>query len=330
MPKSSGQKLKLLYLLDYLKDNTDENRVASMGEIIAYLEGNGIKAERKSIYSDIEALRDYGADIIYVGGKKGGYFLASRHFELPEIKLLIDAVQSSRFISQTKSARLTDKLASLAGKNKGLLMKRQIIGDSTRTDNETVFYSIDRVFDAIHLGRQVSFRYFEYVLEGSGIIRRYRREGKTYIVDPVSMVRSGDYYYLVAYEKDEIKHYRADKLSGLKILEQKISPHNKLDMEKYVASVFAMYTGDRQFVTLHCDGSLAGVMTDRFGRDVPVRTDGTGGFYITVPVQISPQFYGWVFSFGGMVAVVGPENAKKQMQDMLKKTYDKFKGETGT
>lgn len=327
MPKSSGQKLKLLYLLDYLKENTDENRVASMSEIISYLERNGIKAERKSIYSDIEALKDYGADIVYTGGKNGGYFLASRYFELPEIKLLIDAVQSSRFISQSKSARLTDKLASLAGKNKGLLMKRQIIGDSARTDNETVFYSIDRVFDAIHLGRQVSFRYFEYVLEGTGIIRRYRRDGKIYTVDPVSMVRSGDYYYLVAYENGEIKHYRADKLSGLKILEQETEPHNKLDMEKYVASVFAMYTGDRQFVTLHCDGSLAGVMTDRFGRDIPVRNDGAGGFYITVPVQTSPQFYSWVFSFSGMVTVAGPENAKEQMQEMLKKTYEKIKGE---
>lgn len=327
MPKSSGQKLKLLYLLDYLKENTDENRVASMSEIISYLAGYGIKAERKSIYSDIEALRDYGADIVYVGGKKGGYFLASRHFELPEIKLLIDAVQSSRFISQSKSARLTDKLASLAGKNKGLLMKRQIIGDSTRTDNETVFYSIDRVFDAIHLDRQVSFRYYEYVLEGSGITRRYRRGGKIYVVDPVSMVRSGDYYYLVAYENGEIKHYRADKLSELKILESRTEPHNKLDMEKYVASVFAMYTGDRQFVTLHCDGSLAGVMTDRFGRDIPVRNDGAGGFYITVPVQTSPQFYSWVFSFSGMVTVAGPENAKEQMQEMLKKTYEKIKGE---
>lgn len=316
-----------MYLLDYFKDNTDENRVAAMGDIISHLAGLGIKAERKSIYSDIEALRDYGADIIYTGGRNGGYFLASRYFELPEIKLLIDAVQSSRFISKSKSARLTDKLASLAGKNKGLLMKRQIIGDSARTDNETVFYSIDRVFDAIHLGRQVSFRYYEYALDGSKIVRRYRRDGKIYTVDPLSMVRSGDYYYLVAYENGSLRNYRADKLSELKILSTPVSNHSKPDMEKYIASVFAMYTGERQFVTLHCDGSLAGVITDRFGKNVPVRTDGTGGFYITVPVQTSPQFYSWVFSFGGKVTVTEPANVKKQMQEMLEQTYEKFKGE---
>lgn len=327
MPKTSGQKLKLLYLLDYLEENTDEQHLATMEDIITYLSYQGIKAERKSIYADIDALREYGADIIYVGGKKGGYFLASRKFELPEIKLLIDAVQASRFISEAKSAALTDKLASLAGKSQGLLMKRQIIGDATRTDNETVFYSIDRVFDAIHEGKKVTFRYYEYVLSDSGITKRYRRSGKIYSVDPVSMVRSGDYYYLVAYEDGVLKQYRADKLSGLKISDTPRENNPVPDMKKYVESTFQMYGGEREYVCLHCDGSLAGVMADRFGKKLPVRTDGKGGFYITVFVQLSPQFYSWVFSFGGMVRISHPESVKQEMIKMLNTTIESVKGE---
>ncbi len=328
MPRATGQKLKLLYLLDYLTENTDEARPASMSDIISHLEARGISAERKSVYGDIDALRLYGADIIYTAGRGGGYFLGSRKFELPEIKLLIDAVQSSRFISAGKARVLTDKLASLAGKQQARLVKRQIISERNRTDNESVLYSIDTVFDAIHENRKISFKYFEYAVESGGIKKRYRREGKSYVVSPVCLVRCDDKYYLVAYENGELRHYRADKLSGVKMLdEQKDKSISPPDMEKYNQSIFSMYGGESMYVTLKCAKKHAGVIADKFGTAVPV-TGREDTFSVTVQVQISPLFYSWVCSFGGEIEIISPASVRAEMIDMINKTLDKFKGET--
>ncbi|MGM9658320.1 MAG: helix-turn-helix transcriptional regulator [Eubacteriales bacterium] len=328
MPRSARQKLKLLYLRDYLRDNTDEEHPASASDIIAYLSAQGISAERKSVYDDITALQSYGDDIIRIPGKNGGYFLASRIFEFPELELLTDAVQSSRFISEAKAKRLTEKLARFAGRLRPKLLRRQIYTeDGYRTENEAVYNSIDRLLEAIDGRKKVTFRYYEYLVENGRISRRFRRGGSLYTADPVAVVRSDDKCYLVAYEGDSLRHYRADKLSGLTVTDIPADPHPVPDMSAYLSSSFLMFGGEKQSVKLHCTGDHAGVIADRFGRNIPVLLDGRGGFYVTVQVLLSPQFYSWVFSFGGDIQITDPPAVRDEMLKMLETTKSRLKEE---
>ena len=273
MPKSEGQKLKLLYLADLLRRETDEDHALSMSDILSRLEELGVHAERKSIYDDLRALEDYGMDIIATRGRAGGYQLAHREFELPELKLLVDAVQSSKFLSVKKSRELIRKLEGLASRWEAQSLQRQVYAvGRVKSMNESIYYSIDTIHTAISQDRQIAFRYFEWTMEKTV---RYRRDGQLYERSPYALVWDDENYYLVAYDHTAsppgIRHYRVDKMANLSVLEESRlgkATFDGFDMAQYAKQMFGMFGGAQQDVELRFAARLAGVVLDRFGKEV--------------------------------------------------------------
>lgn len=310
MPKGPNQKLKILYLMRYLSENSDEDNPVTMNEIIAYLERCGIHAERKSIYDDIESLRTFGMDII--GEKRGSYvyYLGSREFELPELKLLVDSVGAARFISEKKSAALIKKLEGLTNRYRAGELQRQVyITDRAKTINETVYYNIDKIHDAITGGKKVAFKYYEY---GTDKKRHLRNGGNDYVVSPYSLTISEENYYLVSHypKYEHLTHFRVDRMSGLRILDEQALPVSKaaganFNLGEYSRKLFNMYSGDTVLVTLLCDKSLINAVIDKFGQSVSIHDKGDF-FRVSVNVNISPTFFAWVFMFEGKMKIEAP------------------------
>ena len=311
MPKSEGQKLKLLYLADLLRRETDEDHALSMSDILSRLEELGVHAERKSSYDDLRALEDYGMDIIATRGRAGGYQLAHREFELPELKLLVDAVQSSKFLSVKKSRELIRKLEGLASRWEAQSLQRQVYAvGRVKSMNESIYYSIDTIHTAISQDRQIAFRYFEWTMEKTV---RYRRDGQLYERSPYALVWDDENYYLVAYDHTAsppgIRHYRVDKMANLSVLEESRlgkATFDGFDMAQYAKQMFGMFGGAQQDVELRFAARLAGVVLDRFGKEVTLLPDGGSFFRVHVQAVVSPQFMGWVAGFGTDAKLLGP------------------------
>ncbi len=322
MSKSANQKLKLLYLLKILLEYTDEDHPLTVAEIISHLAGYDISAERKSIYSDIELLREYGIDIEAVKSKTYGYYVASRDFELPELKLLVDAVQSSKFITRKKSAELIKKIEGLAGKHQAKDLERQVfVANRIKTMNESIYYTVDYIHSAISGNCKISFKYFEWTSDKEKILKH---DGKDYIISPWALTWDDENYYLVAYDSEAelIKHYRVDKITGIKLLDEKREGEEsfaEFDMAIYSKSVFGMFGGRAEYVSLLCHESLAGVVIDRFGSDVVFLKRDGGYFEITVSVVLSSQFYSWVFGFGERMTILSPEKARDGFLEQLER-----------
>lgn len=304
MPRSVNQKLKVLYLLRYLNENTDEEHPAGMQDILAYLERCGISAERKSIYADIEALGDFGIDI---QRSANGYFIGSRDFDLPELKLLVDAVQSSKFITYRKSSGLIKKLEKLASRYQAVELQRQVfVANRIKSMNETIYYTVDSVNNAINGDRQICFRYYDRGADKS----RIYRDG-TVEVSPWAFVLDGENYYMVAYDaaSEKIKHYRIDKMESASVSEKKREGEelfSRFDAALYAKKMFNMYSGREELVTLRCIKRLAGVMLDRFGVGITFIGTADGELEFTARVSVSPNFFGWLTCFGGSCRVVSP------------------------
>ncbi|MFR9161178.1 MAG: helix-turn-helix transcriptional regulator [Ruthenibacterium lactatiformans] len=295
-------KLKLLYLADLLRRETDEDHALSMSDILSRLEELGVHAERKSIYDDLRALEDYGMDIIATRGRAGGYQLAHREFELPELKLLVDAVQSSKFLSVKKSRELIRKLEGLASRWEAQSLQRQVYAvGRVKSMNESIYYSIDTIHTAISQDRQIAFRYFEWTMEKTV---RYRRDGQLYERSPYALVWDDENYYLVAYDHTAsppgIRHYRVDKMANLSVLEESRlgkATFDGFDMAQYAKQMFGMFGGAQQDVELRFAARLAGVVLDRFGKGHTVARR-RQLFRVHVQAVVSPQFMGWVAGFG--------------------------------
>ena len=309
MAKSSGQKLKLLYLIKMLRENTDENHPMSTPDIIKYLENQGIHAERKSIYNDMECLADFGYDVVQVQSRLGGgYYLGSREFELPELKLLVDAVQSSRFITTKKSRELIRKLEQIAGKNDAGKLQRQVyVAGRVKTENESIYYSIDAIHRAIQENKQISFVYLDWNLKKQLVPRPNGNK----CVSPWALIWREENYYLAAYDSEDrvIKHYRVDKMASISMTGQPRymdAQTRELDLTEYGKNVFGMFAGSREQLRLRFDRSLAGVVIDRFGRGTPCVPDGPDAFICTVEVAVSPNFFGWLASFGARAQLLSP------------------------
>lgn len=329
MPRSDRQKMKLLYLMKILFENTDESHGMSMQEIIDALEKEEIKAERKSIYSDVALLTEYGYDIVCEKeGKNYKYKMISRDFELPELKLLVDAVQSSKFITERKSKELIGKIESLASKYDASSLNRQVyVANRIKTTNESVYYNVDDIHSAIAGNSKIAFKYFQWNEKKEKI---FRHDGKIYTISPWALTWDDENYYMVGYdsETDTIKHYRVDKMVKIKVLDEKREgkEHFKsLDMALYSRKVFGMFGGQEETVTLICKNSMAGVIFDRFGTDVSTSPADDGYFKVRVSVQVSPQFYGWVFSMGDGIKIQGPDSVIKGMKDSLKQVAKDYK-----
>ena len=315
MAKSSNQKLKLLYLLRYLMQHSDEAHPVSMAQIIEELARNGISAERKSVYDDVEALRLFGVDIVQLKGKNGGYYIGERDFELPELKLLVDSVQSSKFITQDKTHKLIKKIESLASLYDGQLLQRQVfVTNRVKSMNESVYYNVDAISDAINQDRVIRFRYFEYTISKE---RRIRKNGGWYEVSPFALTWDDENYYMLAWdgEAERIKHYRVDKMLSITITDDKRSgkeAFSRLDMSAYTKKVFGMFTGAERQVRLRLVNHLAGAVIDRFGPDVILVPDGEEHFTVSLELVVSPQFFAWVFGFGQDAEILSPEDIRAE------------------
>ncbi len=309
MSKKEGQKLKLLYLRDYLRENTDESHPASMGELIAFLESKGISAERKSLYSDLHALEEYGMEVCRRGGKSGGYYVAQRDFELSELKLLVDAVLSSRFLTPKQSMTLIKKLAALSSAHEGELLRREVVlAGRLKQENESCFANVDALHEAIEKNSQIRFRYFDW---GVDLKKHFRP--REYLASPYALLWDDENYYLIADSaRHGLTHYRVDKMENISLTGEarNFTPEAKaFNPAAYSREVFGMYRGQRQRVKLRFENELAGVVVDRFGRDIMLIPDGNNHFTLTVQVSVSPNFLGWVAGFGGRGAIVFPQSA---------------------
>lgn len=318
MAKSERQKLKILYIMQYLLRHSDESHPVSVAQIIAELEKHGISAERKSIYSDIEALRDFGVDILPSRGRVNGYYVASREFELPELKLLVDSVQSSKFITQKKTLSLIKKIESLASVFDAQFLSRQVfVRGRVKSMNESVYYNVDEISGAIARDQMIRFQYYEYTV---GKERRARRDGAWYEVSPFALMWDDENYYMLAWdgEAEKLKHYRVDKMAGIDTVgrfREGKEIFERIDMSAYSKKVFGMFTGEQETVRIRFANRLAGAVIDRFGRDVMLIRDGEERFIVSVEVEVSPQFFAWVFGFGAEAEILSPERVRAEMYE---------------
>lgn len=332
MSKNPNQKLKLLYLYQILLQRTDENHKLTTDELRAALERCGITAERKSIYSDIEALQNFGLDVICQRGTGGGYYVASREFELPELKLLVDAIQCSRFITEKKSNELIGKIEHLTSDHEAHTLQRQVyVSERVKTLNEQIYYNIDALHAAISNDVQITFRYFNWVLNFSAsprIQKQYRRDGARYRVSPWALTWDNENYYLIAFDQDagEIRHYRVDKMDSLVQTdlprEGKQLFDDRFDAAAYSRKVFGMFSGKEKTVRLKCLNRFIGVMLDRFGSNLRLLPADHEHFYLDVDVVVSPQFFSWVFSLEGDVRIVNPPEVCEAFEKQIHKFID--------
>ena len=327
--KSENQKLKILYIEKYLRENTDINHPATTAQLISYLEKNGISAERKSIYRDINNLIEFGLDVEKTKTAGGGFYLASREFELPEVKLLVDLVQSSKFITAKKSGELIGKLEQLVPHHEAVKLQRQVVVlDRNKAINESIYYSVDLIYEAMAENQTVRFQYFEWDEKKQ---QRLRRDGDYYEVSPWLLTWDDQKYYLMAYDEAAgiIKHYRVDKMLHLEVGKKKRKgkeAFEQIDIASYTNHTFGMFAGDVRTVRIKLPIHMAGVVIDRFGTDVPIRVLDDEYIVMRAEISVSPQFYGWLAGLGADVSIVGPDDVAKEYYDYLRKILEKNGG----
>lgn len=321
MPKGTNQKLKLYRLALIMTELTDDEHMITMPEIQKELAKYEITADRKSLYDDLESLQILG---IEVKGEKVGrkfyYHVSNKQFEIAELKLLVDAIQSSKFITAKKSKELIDKLNTFASKYEADQLNRQVVVQGrVKTMNESIYYFVDDVHRAIAENRQISFEYMKWDIDKTMVPRRE----EPYVVSPWALTWDDENYYLIAYDEEAgcIKHFRVDKLKSIRILKDKRIGKDKfkeLDLAKYSKMSFGMFHGEPTKVKIAFQKEIVGVFLDRFGRDIPIHPSDKKDWYETyVDVAVSDQFLGWVFALGSDVKILGPENVVKQFKDKV-------------
>lgn len=325
MPKSDNQKLKILYILDYLQKNSHEDRLVTAQELIGMLDRqHNIRCDRKTVYSDIAALQDYGADIVSVPGKNGGYYIASRIFELPELKLLIDAVHSSKYLTQKKSRELIEKLCLLCNEQDAGLMKRSVlVSGRVKSMNETIYYNVDAIQEAIAQNKQITFRYFDWGMDR----RRHYRE-KEYSASPYGLCQDNENCYLLAHShRHGITSYRVDRMSDITLADAARTPCPELTgkaLTEHANRLFQMYSGDAVNVKMRFHRSLLNVVIDRFGKDIMLIPDGDDHFNFTVSVAVSPMFLSWVMGFGSKAQILYPQSVVEQCKDLCRQVMSQY------
>lgn len=333
MAKSDNQKLKMMYLKRMLEEKTDENHPMSMQQIIDELDGYDIKAERKSIYSDIEQLNRFGMDIVFKREQPSGYYVASRDFELAELKLLVDAVQASKFITERKSRELIKKLESQASVHDGYMLQRHVIvANRIKSMNESILYNVDDIHKAILNNVKISFQYAVWTpvkkLEP-------KKSGKLYVISPWALTWNEENYYMIGYDSEEnkVKHYRVDKMLKIKLTDQTRDGKEEFegfDIAKYNKQTFGMFVSkdeekkDRDMV-LDCDNNMVGVIFDRFGVDIPLRSISDKQCRVRVKVNVSNQFYAWLCGLGTSVKIVEPLDIAEDYRKYLKSIAKMYK-----
>jgi predicted DNA-binding transcriptional regulator YafY len=315
-----------LYLQKIMLEKTDENHPLSLGEIIELLAGYGIQTERKALYDDLQILETFGLDICRTRSSTVRYFVGSRDFEIPELKLLVDAIQSAKFITHSKSLRLIKKLEGLVSENDGKQLQREVVvTNRVKTFNEQIYYNVDEIHNAIAQNKKISFRYMKWQTDFSGgakIVRAERHAGIIYIISPFALCWDDENYYLVGFDSEAeiIKHFRVDKMEKISIIDSERDGTDRFECfnpAHYAKSVFSMFGGEECEVTLSVANELIGVIVDRFGADVFIRRDGDSRFLITVSVVLSPQFYAWLFGLETGVRIVSPQKAIEEYKTRI-------------
>lgn len=330
MPKSYNQKMKILYIMKILLEKTDEEHVLSMQEILDELGRYDIKAERKSIYDDIEALRLFGLDIVNRKERPAGYYVAGRQFELPELKLLVDAVQSSKFITTKKSNELIKKIESLTSKYEAGHLQRQVfVTNRIKAMNESIYYNVDKIHSAISENVQIAFQYFEWTVEKE---MRLKKNGEKYCISPWALTWDDENYYLIGFDKeaDMVKHYRVDKMKSIEILKEKRLGKEHFihfDTADYAKKMFGMFGGEEIGLTLRMDDHFIGVMIDRFGKDITVRSRRDGTFDAKIKVAVSGQFFGWLSGLGTGAVIVSPAEVAEDYKQYLHNILAQYKSD---
>lgn len=328
MPKSENQKLKLLYLAEIFKKKTDENHGITMQDIMDELDRCDISATRKTIYSDIELLRDFGMDIN--GEQRNGnyyYNLLNREFELAELKLLVDAVQSSKFVTVSKSNELIKKLERLTSIYEGAQLQRQVVvGDRIKAMNESIYYNVDDLHQAINSNSTIDFTYYEWDLKKQ-LVPRANGEKKG--ISPWALLWDDENYYLVAYDDDAkgIRHYRVDKMRDIRLTgKARMGKEyfSKVNTAQYAKQVFGMFNGTVENVTLELENRLVGVILDRFGKDVMIIPHGKEHFRVHIDVVVSNMFLSWVIGIGSGARVVEPEHVVDKMREEIKRLQEQY------
>jgi len=325
MPKSDNQKLKILYILDYLEKNSHEDKPVRTAELIDMLQRqHNISCDRKTVYSDIAALQEYGVDIVSLPGKNGGYYIASRNFELPELKLLIDAVQSSRYLTEKKSHELIEKLLTQCNEQDAKLMKRNVlVSGRVKSMNETIYYGVDTIQEAIAQNKQITFRYFDWDFGGK---RKYRE--KPYVASPYGLCQDNENCYLLALsDRHGITAYRVDRMIDIGLMDTPRTPCPELTgkaLVDHANRLFQMYSGDAVDVKLRFHNSLINVVIDRFGKDTMLIPDGENHFNFTVRVAVSPMFLSWVMGFGSKAKILYPQSVAQELCALCKEAMSQY------
>ena len=323
MPKGTNQKYKLIYIIKYLLENTDENHKVTMPQILAYLEANEITAERKSIYDDIDAIQELGIDVQKEKvGRNFYYYVVDRDFEMAELKLLVDAIQSSKFITEKKSQELIKKLGTLVSVHEAKQLKRQVyVAGRAKAINENIFYNVDAIHNAIEENKKVRFQYFQWNTKKE---MELRKNGDWYEVSPWALMWEDENYYLVAFDRiaGKMKHYRVDKMLKMSCMDSEREGRDlfeKSNVSEYTKKNFGMFAGEEETVKLEVHNGLVGVILDRFGTDTMIIPADEDHFRVNVRVSVSNQFFGWVFGLGDGIKILGPENVKKKMKEEIEK-----------
>lgn len=325
---AQDQKLRTLYIMNILLEKTDENHILNASEIMQCLKTSyDVESDRKTIYSAVETLRQFGLDIIQIKGKVSGYYIGSRDFELPELKLLVDAVQSSKFITGRKSTELIKKLEKMTSVYEAEQLQRQVfIYNRIKTDNETIYYNVDTLHDAIYQNRQISFQYAEWTVKKE---LKLKHDGAWYQVSPWALSWDDENYYLIAYDEkaDMIKHYRVDKMQHISLTEEERmgeSHFNRFDLAAFAKKTFGMYGGKDESVTLLCENSIIGVLIDRFGQDIWLTPYDETYVKVRVNVALSKQFFGWLTGVGEQIQILQPQEVRQAYEAYLQEILDRY------
>ena len=312
MAQDNCQKIKLLKLLELLRQETDEQHPLTTMDICNRLGAMGISCERRTLSKDVALLNEQGYEVMWRWvGKEKGYYIEDRSFSIPELKILIDAIQASSFITEKKTADLIGKIANLGGSHRAELLQGNMVCFNTRKhSNESIYYNVSSLEDALQHQKKVLFRYFDLDEHGQKV---YRREGHRYVVEPVALVFNEDNYYLVVYSSrhDSTANYRVDRMDHVEVLSDAVSEKAislRGGVAEYTEQAFKMYGGTPTDIVIEFDNQLIGAVYDKFGEDTQMMRSGENKCIATVKVQISPTFWGWLFQFAGLMKVISPDN----------------------
>lgn len=328
MPRGSNQKFKFTYLMKIMTEKTDDEHSLTMPQILEELEKYEVSAERKSIYEDFKDMSKLGIDIIKEQrGRETFYHIAGREFELAEVKLLIDAVQSAKFITQKKSKSLISKVKNFVSEHQAKQLQRQIvINDRVKTMNESVYYNVDDIHTAINQNRKIKFKYYKWDIDKKLV---ERHGGSYFIVSPWALLWDDENYYMIAFDDwdNKIKHYRVDKMMYIEVGNDERAGKEEFknfDMAKYSKATFGMYHGEKTKVCIKFANHMCGVFIDRLGKDTLFRKIDENHSELIADINVSPQFFGWIFSLGNDVEIVSPKEVVNELREYTKKFIMKY------